>query len=360
LDTVPSAESLSRLGWNHDLEHAFEQLETASVIPARVTAQHRGGYVLTTGSHELTGDVPGRMRHRARARAELPAVGDWVAVRPPSDGSHTIIEHVLPRRSSFSRNEAGDRTDEQVIATNIDVIFVVTALNEDFNLRRAERYLTMAWASGATPVAVLTKSDLCGDLAWALATFAQAAVGVPIHSVSAVTGDGIEELRSYLKPGVTGALLGSSGTGKSTLVNLLVGEKIQDVQAIREDGKGRHTTTARELIQLPGGGAIIDTPGMRELQLWIADEGLGSAFDDITELAAGCRFNDCTHEKEPGCAVKQALTEGSLPKERLTSYRKLQAELRFLERKQDRHLAHEEARRIKRLNKAHNRAARRS
>jgi ribosome biogenesis GTPase len=282
--------------------------------------------------------------------ADLPAVGDWVAVERADAGTGTIVA-VLERRSRFSRKRAGDTAEEQVLAANVDVVFLVTSLNEDLNPRRLERYLILAWDSGASPVVLLTKADLVDDAAAAAVDVESVAVGVPVLTVSARTGEGMQALRSLLGPGVTAVLLGSSGVGKSTLVNALVGEERLETQEIRDDGKGRHTTVRRELVLLPGGGLLVDTPGIRELQLWAVDEGLDEAFEDVTSLFADCRFSDCRHDREPGCAVKAALAEGRLAPERWESYVKLQRELELLEQRLDKRLAAEERRRIRAFSK---------
>jgi ribosome biogenesis GTPase len=273
--------------------------------------------------------------HRAERALDLPAVGDWVVFEPLPPPSRSMIQALLPRRSAFVRKVAGQTTQEQVVAANVDVVFLVNALNEDLNLRRIERYLTLAWESGSNPVIVLTKSDLCEDLEHALGEVQGVALGVPIHIVSNVTGDGVAELHPYLGPGRTIALLGSSGVGKSSLVNSLVGAEVQVVKEIREDGRGRHTTTHRELIAVPQGGLVLDTPGMRELQLWEASDGIQGSFEDIVLLSHACRFRDCTHNSEPGCAISKAIKTGKLKAARYESYLKLQRELRFLETRRD-------------------------
>jgi ribosome biogenesis GTPase len=285
---------------------------------------------------ELRVRLAGRLRHEAASAADLPVVGDWVALR---DG---MIHAVLPRRSAFTRKAAWSPTEAQVLAANLDTVFVVSGLDGDFNLRRLERYLTLAWESGATPALVLTKADLCEDVGGALLEAEQVALGVPAHVVSNVTGEGLDELEPYLGPAKTVALLGSSGVGKSTLANRLLGAELQATEEIAEDGRGRHTTTSRQLLRLPGGALLVDTPGLREIQLWDADEGIEEAFADVDELAAGCRFNDCAHRREPGCAVQAAIDQGRLPRERLQSYRALQRELARLARKQDARLRSEE------------------
>lgn len=320
--------NLIDLGWDDGFAASFEPHKD-DCEPARVAAQHRGGYDVLTEGGQRRASLTGRLRHEAASAAELPAVGDWVALREET------IHAVLPRRSAFSRKAAWAPTEEQVLAANLDAIFVVSGLDADLNLRRLERYLTLAWESGATPVLVLTKADLCEDVDAALFEVEQVAVGVAAHAVSNVNGAGIGELAPYLAPARTVALLGSSGVGKSTLANRLAGEELQATHEIREDGRGRHTTTSRQLIHLPGGALLVDTPGLREVQLWDADEGINEAFADVDELAAGCRFNDCAHLHEPGCAVQAAIDGGRLPRERLQSYRLLQRELERLALKQD-------------------------
>jgi ribosome biogenesis GTPase len=303
--------------------------------------QHRGAYDVLTELGELRVDVAGRL-YDGSTPADLPAVGDWVAIAARQDEQGGTIQAVLPRRTKFSRKTAWQAAEEQVLAANVDVVLIVTSLNEDLNLRRLERYLTLAWESGARPVFVLTKADLAADVDAAVGEVESIAFGVPIAPLSSVTGAGLDALRSHLGAGVTAALLGSSGVGKSTLVNTLLGEELLETREIREDGKGRHTTTRRELVQLPGGALVIDTPGMREIQLWVADEGLEEAFEDVTELFGNCRFSDCAHESEPGCAVKAALADGSLSQERWESYLKLQREIAHLERRLDKRAAAEE------------------
>jgi ribosome biogenesis GTPase / thiamine phosphate phosphatase len=331
--------NLHDLGWSDQLATEFEPHAAAGLAPARVAVEHRGGYVLYAEAGELRAEVSPRLRSRASGRADFPAVGDWVAV---GEGH---VHGVLPRRTKFSRKVAWAETDEQVVAANIDVVLLVTALDRDFNPRRLERYLTMAWESGAEPRIVLTKSDLCDDVPLRVAEAEGVAFGVPVHVVSAETGEGLEELRALLATGRTLALLGSSGVGKSTLVNRLAGAELLATAELRSDGRGRHTTTHRELVLLPGGGLVIDTPGMRELQLWATEDGLGTAFSDVEELAAECRFFDCAHETEPGCAVTAAIHGGRLDPERLTSYRKLGRELARLERRLDKRAQAEEAQR---------------
>ena len=296
-----------------------------------MAVEHRSEYVIYTEHGELRAELAGRLRHGD----EHPAVGDWVAVAlRPSEGRATI-HAVLPRRSAFTRKVAWSETKPQVVAANVDVVFVVCGLDANYNVRRIERYLTLAWESGAQPVVLLTKADLCDDVDPRVFEVESIAFGVPVHAVSAPHGDGLETVRSYVPAGRTAALLGSSGVGKSTLVNALVGEELLATQGLRDDGRGRHTTSHRQLVPLPEGGLVLDTPGMRELQLWDADEGMQAAFADVDALAAQCRFADCAHREEPGCAVRAALAGGTLDVERFESWGKLQRELERLARKQD-------------------------
>ena len=342
---------LTTLGWDDTLAGQFETYAADCLIAGRVAVQHRGAYDVLAELGELRCDVAGRLYEESSSPADLPAVGDWVAIAARAEEGTGTIQAVLPRRTKFSRKTAWQATEEQVLAANVDVVFIVTSLNDDLNLRRLERYLILAHESGAQPVVLLTKSDLAGDTEAALAAVRSVAADVPVHALSNVTGEGLEAVRSILRPGVTAALLGSSGVGKSTLVNTLVGNELLETQELRSDGQGRHTTVRRELVQLPGGALVIDTPGMRELQLWIADEALEETFDDVTSLFAHCRFSDCSHEGEPGCAVKAALADGTLPQERWDSYSKLEAELAHLDRRLDKRAQSEERKRWKALSR---------
>jgi ribosome biogenesis GTPase / thiamine phosphate phosphatase len=337
--------NLNDLGWDDGFAAALQPHDNC--IPARVSAQHRGEYDVIAEIGELRAHVAGRLRHEASSGADLPAVGDWVALHDET------IQAVLPRRSAFLRKVAFHATEAQVLAANVATVFVVTGLDEDFSPRRIERYLTLAWESGATPALILTKADLCADPLALLLEAEQVALGVPAHVVSNVTGEGLDELTRYLAPAQTIALLGSSGVGKSSLANRLLGAELQATKELAEDGTGRHTTTARQLLRLPGGAMLVDTPGLREVQLWDADEGIHEAFSDVDELATDCRFNDCAHMREPGCAVQAAIDEGRLPRERLQSYRALQRELKRLAAKQDGRLRSEE--RKKRVKQARSR-----
>jgi ribosome biogenesis GTPase len=328
--------NLKELGWDDFFAEAFRPYESDNLIPARVAARHHGPCELLTELGRLGGVPAGRLDDD-----ELPAVGDWVAARPLDGERKAVIEAVLPRRSAFKRKEAWQRTVAQVVAANVDTVFLVTAFGGDLNARRVERYLTSAWDSGSSPVIVANKADLAEDRLLELAEVEAVALGVPVLVVSATTGEGLDELEPHLKPGRTIALLGSSGVGKSTLVNRLAGRDLLATQEIRADGRGRHTTSHRELVPLPSGAMLLDTPGMRELQLWADEDVLDSTFAEIAELAAECRFSDCSHEHEPGCAVKDAIADGSLPAERFASYRKLQRELRALEIRKDARLKSE-------------------
>ena len=319
--------SLEALGWSEFFADAFAPYEPEGLVPGRVAVQERGAVVLFT----TDGTLPA---------AGSAVAGDWVAVQTVPDEARGIVRAVLPRRTRFARKEPW-LTEEQVVAANVDTVFLVTDCGRDFKPRRLERYLTATWDSGADPVIVLAKSDLAQD-PWETVAEAEAvAFGVPVHAASAVTGEGLDELDRYLVPGRTVALLGSSGVGKSTLANRLLGEELLATGEIRSDGRGRHTTTHRELVRLPGGALLLDTPGMRELQLWTDESALEETFADVAALAEQCRFTDCAHRSEPGCAVRAALADGSLPNVRWESYRKLQRELRALAVKQDARLRSE-------------------
>ena len=327
--------TMSALGWSPSREAEFEQYTAAGLEPARVAAQNRGGYVVYTEHGERPAEVAGRLRHAVVTAADLPAVGDWVGVEDAPSAGAATIQAVLERSTVFSRKAAGEEAAEQVVAANVDVVLLVSAFGEDLNVRRIERYLASGWESGAQPVIVLNKSDLADDLVADVAEVEAIAFGVPVHVVSCLDGSGLDELEPYLSGNQTVALLGSSGVGKSSVLNRLLGWERQHVQTLRGDGKGRHATTQRELVPLRAGGLVLDTPGMRELGLWSAEAGVDETFADVAELAAGCRFSDCAHESEPGCAVSAAIADGRLAQERLDSYRKLQRELLRQELKTD-------------------------
>lgn len=328
--------TLEDLGWTPRFAEAFAPYREAGLEPARVSLEHTHIYRVITPAGERLARVAGRLRHAASRRADFPAVGDWVALQPAAAGHEARIHAVLPRATHFSRRAAGDRTEEQVIAANIDVVFLVSGLDHDFNPRRIERYLVTAWESGAMPVVVLNKADLVADPAAFAADVAAIAPGVPVLTVSATTAASLDPVRAQLAPGRTAALLGSSGVGKSSIANALIGEAVLRTSEVRAaDSRGRHTTTGRQLLLLPGGGILIDTPGLRELQLWESTEPAETTFTDVAALAAHCRFRDCRHTSEPGCAVAAAAADGTLSAARLESYRKLQAEQTFLATQQD-------------------------
>jgi ribosome biogenesis GTPase len=288
-------------------------------------------YRIVADAGEFSAEPSGALWHRTPTRAGMPVVGDWVEARIVGDGQ-AIVEAVLPRRTLFSRRAAGRREDEQPIAANIDVVFLVCGLDGDFNLRRLERYLALAHESGARPVVVLNKADLCDDLSARIAAVEAVSAGAAVVAASTRAPGRLDALRAHIAPGATIALLGSSGVGKSSIVNALLGvERLATAEVREDDSRGRHTTTHRELIPLPGGAALIDTPGMRELQLWASEESVDAVFDEIADAAAGCRYRDCTHSGEPGCGVEEALRSGALTEDRLRSYRKLQAEARHHE-----------------------------
>lgn len=341
--------SIESYGWSSTFEESFRQYREAGYQPARVAREDRERYQIIVDSGEMRAEVTGKFRHQARSRRDFPAVGDWVAVEIPPQSDIALIQAVLPRKSIFSRGATGPTTEEQVVAANVDTAFLVMDLGRDFNPRRIERYLTLTWESGASPVILLTKTDVAQDIESAMAEVEAVALGAPVHAISALTDDGMEQLSPYLEPGKTVALFGSSGAGKSTLINALLGEEKLLTRELKEDGRGRHTTTWRELIQLPSGALVIDTPGMKQVELWADDASLDESFDDVARLAAQCRFSDCRHTTEPGCAVQAALADGRLPAGRWESYEKLQKELKYLHRKQDIRAALEEKARWKKI-----------
>ncbi len=344
---------LADLGWNARLDDAFAAHRASGLFAGRVVLEHTHIYRVATMEGEVLARVSGRLRHEARSRADFPTVGDWVAMEPADRDGDPRIVVLLPRHSRFSRRAAGDPTEEQVLAANIDTVFLVGGLDGDFNPRRIERYLLVASESGAAPVIVLNKADAAADPE-ALAASVRALAGpVPVHVVSCHRPETLEVLRPYLGPGQTGALLGSSGVGKSTIVNRLVGHDLLRTQDVRaSDSRGRHTSTARQLVRLPGTGVLIDTPGMRELQLWEAGEGGVATFDDIDALAADCRFRDCRHQQEPACAVRAAMASGALSPGRLDGFHKLRAEQAHQSRQLDQRALLDERRRAKTANRA--------
>lgn len=329
---------LAQFGWNAFFEDVFRPYLAQGLTPARVLAEQKNRYELWSEHGEVLAEIRGKMMYESNGRQDYPAVGDWVAVSLRKEENAATIQAVLPRKTKVSRKVAGEVTEEQILIANVDTLFLVNALDQKVNVRRIERYLSLVWSSGASPVILLTKADLDneGEIQEILDEIDQIALGVPVHVISSLTGQGIEALNTYLKVGKTIALLGSSGAGKSTLINCLLGEELQTVREVRAgDSKGKHTTTSRELFLLPSGGLLVDTPGMRELQLWDAQDGVGGTFEDVEAFSEKCRFRDCLHLKEPGCAVREALESGELAEERFFSYIKIQRELAYLERKQD-------------------------
>lgn len=343
--------NLESLGWNPALAESFARRWPSGLTPARISSVHGSAYDVLSPSGRLLAELAGKLR--PSDGAERPATGDWVALAERAEDRRATIHGILPRRTKLSRKVAGATTQEQVVAANVDLLFMVMALDDDFSPRRAERYLSIAWEAGIQPVILLNKSDGCDDFAERLLEIEAVAPGVPVLALSARTGSGIEQLATYLTPGRTVALLGSSGVGKSTLVNRLSGSELLETRPVREcDGKGRHTTTHRELVPLPQGAILIDNPGLRELQLWEAPAGVAATFHEIGELASGCQFRDCTHRHEPGCAVKGAVETGELSAERFRSWQKLDREQAYLSRRVDQRARLEEKRRWRTISKA--------
>ncbi|MGI8928460.1 MAG: ribosome small subunit-dependent GTPase A [Candidatus Limnocylindrales bacterium] len=326
---------LQEWGWDTRVAALFEP-HSGSLQPGRVLSEHRGGYVVATEQGEIDAGVSGRYRHEAATAEAFPAVGDWVALDMADGGQSGVIQALVPRKTRFLRQGRGDGLNAQVVAANVDTVLLVMGLDHDFNLRRIERYVTLAWSSGADPVIVLNKADLCDDVPGRMADVASVAPGVPIRVLSALSGTGLESLTPLLEPGKTIALLGSSGVGKSTIVNALLGWERQSTGAVREDDqRGRHTTTMRELVVTPSGALLLDSPGMRSVGMWEAEDGLAEAFADVEAFASQCRFTDCAHGGEPGCAVRAAIADGSLPASRFESQQKLTRELAALEARRD-------------------------
>ncbi len=342
--------SLNGWGWNSYFEALWRGGDWKNAVPARVVGQQRKFWCAAGDFGECWAEASGKLRLAADEGADWPAVGDWVVAELHGEDATAVIQEVLPRRSKFVRKMAGKKMAEQVIATNVDTALLVSALDGDFNPRRVERYLAQCWESGARPVIVLNKADACEGARVKAVELERVAIGTEVCVVSAKTGQGFGELEEFLRPGSTLVLLGSSGVGKSTIANRLLGQMVQEVQPVREsDSRGRHTTTSRELFALQGGALLMDTPGLREMQLWDAEQGVAQTFADIDALAAHCRFGDCRHEREPGCAVQAALSAGTLDPARLENRRKLLREQEFFRRKMDPEARAEHHQRIKQL-----------
>lgn len=345
--------NLYDLGWNENFVKKIEQYGDAYSI-GRVAVEYRNLYKIYTENGEVFASVSGKMINSANGRDDYPAVGDWVILdKNANQNDRAIIHGILERKSKFSRKAAGNKFDEQIIAANIDIAFICMSLNNNFNLRRLERYITMAWDSGSRPVVLLTKADLCDDIESKLEQTSEVLFGIDVHCISCVNKSGISEVKDYIKKGITVAFIGSSGVGKSTIINELLGESRQITQEVSNIGeKGRHTTTNRELLVLPEGGIVIDTPGMRELHILDVSDSIDTAFKDIEELSLRCKFSDCTHTSEPRCAVKEAIKDGTLSKKRYESFVKLKKEAAYTERKLNRKAEIQYKKAVKKLTKS--------
>jgi ribosome biogenesis GTPase len=358
---LPEPITLEQLGWDPAWDEEFADLRAAGFEPGRVAVEDKHHYLVHTASGPVTGIASGKLLHESEVPANLPKVGDWVALSLLPNEPKAVIHQVLPRRTKFSRKVPGRDTEEQVLVANVDVVFLVQALDESFRPRLIERHLIMIHESGSRPVVVLNKADLCADFRQTLEAAESAAAGVPVVIVSAKTGEHIDQLKESIHPGETVVFIGPSGVGKSSLINCLCGEEVQATTEVRAgDSKGRHTTTWRELIALPQGGIVIDTPGMREFQLWLAGQGVHGAFSDFEALAPNCRFRDCSHTHETGCAVKEAVAGGQVPGERYENFLKLQRELAYLDEAQHQRACLDRKRKTKAAQRAFNKIKRRA
>jgi len=345
---------LEELGWNDFFEEKYQSLNSPNFDVGRIAIEHKQRYVVYSQAGELTGEITGKLLFNSDNAADLPKVGDWVLITIFEDEKKAVIHDILPRKTSISRNFAGNKTEEQVIVANIDVVFIVQGLDNDFNPRRLERYLVLVKESGADPVIVLNKTDLEGNIDDKLNIVSELSGDTPVVPISAKENNGMDVLKDHITSGKTFAFVGSSGAGKSTIINALLGKELLKTQEVRtDDSRGRHTTTHREMVIMPGGGILIDTPGMREIQLWTSEDGLDNTFSEIERLSVNCHFSDCTHTNENKCAVLNAVEEGDIPEDRLKSYYKLKKELRYLNSKVDENAAQKEKQRLKKVFKGY-------
>ncbi|MBX7150504.1 ribosome small subunit-dependent GTPase A [bacterium] len=341
---------LETFGWNTFFENSFLHNYPEDFTVGRIALEHKERYELYTSIGEVWGEVSGKLRYTAAGRADFPAVGDWVVIDLRAQERSATIHSVLPRKTKFSRKVAGIEAEEQIVAANVDKVFIVNGLDADFSPRRIERYLILTRESGAEPIIVLNKADIATDLNNQIQSIEAIASAIPVITLSATNDDTPSRFNSWLRPNETAVFMGSSGVGKSTIINALIGHDHLKTQEVRvADSRGKHTTTHRELIKLASGALVIDTPGMRELQLWASEEGLNQTFSDIEALAAQCRFKDCHHDQEPGCAVKAALENGTLDEKRYKNYRKMLRELHYLELRQDNNAARLERKKWKKI-----------